>query len=90
MSTSVFEAPQLTGPWKLVTYMKDFGQQAYFVNLPSKFLSADGRRAWLCYSANFAPNWNNVSIAADPSGSHYGLVLQEILLPNLNEAKALA
>lgn len=81
MSTFVLEAPRLTGPWKLVTYMKDFGQQAYFVNLPSKFLSPDGRRAWLCYSANFASNWNNMKIVPDPAGSRYGLVLQEIILP---------
>lgn len=90
MSTSVFEAPDLTGPWKLVTFMKNFGEQAYFVNLPSKFISADGRRAWLCYSANFAPNWNNTRIASDPPGSRYGLVLQEILLPDPKRAKAFA
>ena len=38
--------------------MKDFGEQAYFVNFPSKFISSDGRTLWLCYSANFAPGWN--------------------------------
>ena len=90
MSTSVFEAPDLTGPWKLVTFMKNFGEQAYFVNLPSKFISADGRRAWLCYSANFAPNWNNTPIASNPPGSRYGLVLQEIMLPDPKRAKTFA
>jgi hypothetical protein len=90
MSTSMFEAPQLTGPWKLVTFMKDFGQQAYFVNIPSKFISADGRRAWLCYSANFATNWNSDPITSDPPGSRYGLVLQEILLPDAKASKEFA
>ncbi len=90
MSTFVLEAAQLTGPWKMVTYMKDFGQQAYFVNLPSKFITADGRRAWLCYSANFAPNWNKIPISADPPGSRYGLVLQEILLPDRKQVRVLA
>jgi hypothetical protein len=90
MSTSVFESAQLTGPWRLVTHMKDFGQQAYFVHMPSKFIAADGRHAWLCYSANFAPNWNGMKIEPDPPGSRYGLVLQQIVLPDPKQAKELA
>ncbi|MCU0963177.1 MAG: hypothetical protein MUF48_24045 [Pirellulaceae bacterium] len=78
MSTMVLEADQLTGPWRLVSYLKDFGEQAYFVNLPSKFISPDGRTAWLCYSGNFARDWNGESIRTHPPGSHYGLVLQQI------------
>jgi hypothetical protein len=35
-------------------------------------------KAWLCYSANFASNWNNENIGSNPPGSRYGLVLQEI------------
>ena len=58
MNTYVLESSSLTGPWRLVTYMKSFGEQGYFVNLPSKFIASDGRTAWLCYSGNFAPNWN--------------------------------
>jgi hypothetical protein len=80
MHTYILEAGRLTGPWKLVTYMENFGQQAYFVNFPSKFIGADGCSAWLCYSANFAPDWNNQKILADPPGSRYGLVLQEVQL----------
>jgi hypothetical protein len=60
--------------------MKDFGEQAYFVNIPSKFISPDGRTAWLWYSGNFAPDWNGVKIAENPPGSHYGLVMQKITL----------
>ena len=26
--------------------MKDFGEQGYFVNIPSKFISADGLTMW--------------------------------------------
>ena len=33
--------------------MSKFGKQGYFLNFPSKFISADGRTAWLSYSANF-------------------------------------
>jgi hypothetical protein len=80
MNTYILEADQMTGPWRLVTYMKNFGEQAYFVNFPSKFISPDGKTAWLCYSANFAPDWNNEKIESKPPGSHYGLVLQEVQL----------
>jgi hypothetical protein len=45
--------PNSTVPWKLVTYMRKFGEQAYFVHIPSKFISSDGRTAWLCYSNDF-------------------------------------
>jgi hypothetical protein len=68
--------------------MKDFGEQGYFVNLPSKFVSSDGRRAWLCYSANFTnQDLHNVQIPSNPPGSRYGLVLQEILLPDAKLVK---
>jgi hypothetical protein len=78
MSTSILEADDLTGEWKLVTYLKDFGEQAYFVNFPSKFISQDGRTAWLLYSSNFAPDWNGVKIQTNPPGGHYGMVLQKV------------
>ena len=60
--------------------MKDFGEQAYFVNIPSKFISPDGKTAWLLYSANFAPDWNGMKLDINPPGGHYGLVLQKIEL----------
>src|SRR5262249_28914799 len=53
MNTFILESDRITGPWKLVTFMERFGIQAYFVNIPSKFISADGKSAWLCYAANF-------------------------------------
>jgi hypothetical protein len=80
MDTYLLEADTLTGPWRLVTYLKNFGEQSYFVNVPSKFISADGRSAWLCYSGNFAPNWNGEKIKVNPPGTRYGLVLQKIRL----------
>ena len=80
MDTYILESSRLTGPWRLVSYMKNFGEQSYFVNFPSKFISADGQSAWLCYSANFATDWNNEKIKSVPPGSHYGLVLQEVKL----------
>ena len=53
MDTYILESDNVYGPWKMATYLKDFGPQAYFVNIPSKFISEDGKTAWLCYSANF-------------------------------------
>jgi hypothetical protein len=78
MSSYILESDNITGPWKLVVYMKDFGQQGYFLNFPSKFVSENGRKAWLCYSGNYWSDYNGEVIAADPPGSHYGLVLQKI------------
>jgi hypothetical protein len=80
MNSYILESDNVTGPWKLVVYMKDFGQQGYFLNFPSKFIRENGRKAWLCYSANFSPGYRNEVIKVDPPGSHYGLVLQEIEL----------
>ncbi len=58
--------------------MKDFGQQGYFLNFPTKFISENGRKAWLCYSGNYWSDYRGEVIEVDPPGSHYGLVLQEI------------
>ena len=79
MNTYILESDKLTGKWKLVTYLKNFGEQAYSVNFPSKFISKDGKTAWLLYSANFT---NQKNLIANPPGSHYGFVLQKIELLN--------
>lgn len=80
MDSYILEADELTGPWRMVSYLKDFGQQAYFLNFPSKFLSDDGRTLWLCYSANFSAGWNGEKLEINPPGGRYGLSLHEIEL----------
>ena len=80
MDSYILEADALTGPWRLITYMKHFGEQAYFLNVPSKFISPDGKKLWLCYSANFSPDWNGVKLAFNPPGGRYGLCLHEVRL----------
>lgn len=80
MSTSLLEADDVAGPWRLVCYLKDFGAQGYFVNIPSKFIQPDGKTFWLCYSANFTNDWLHTTYAIDPPGSRYGLCLQEVKL----------
>ena len=80
MNSYILESDNITGPWKLAVYMKDFGEQGYFLNIPSKFISQDGKNMWLCFSGNFATDWRDIKIAENPPGSHYGLVLQSIEL----------
>lgn len=72
MDTYLLVADELTGPWSLLHYMEDFGEQAYFVNVPSKFLSEDGRIGYLCYANNFTGDHR-----VDPPGGEYGMCLQE-------------
>jgi hypothetical protein len=76
--TYILESDRVTGPWRMVVYMRHFGPQGYFVNIPSKFVSPDGRTAWLCYAANFTNGYLGTRFAPDPPGSRYGMCLQEI------------
>jgi len=78
--TSILEADALTGPWRLISYLEAFGRNAYFCNIPSKFVSPDGTRMWLCYSATFTGHTGN------PKGGRYALCLREFRLVPLNQA----
>jgi len=77
--TYLLESEAITGPWKLVVYMEHFGEQGYFVNVPSKFLSEDGRTAWLCYAANFGIGVTP-TLKSIPPGSRYAMNLHEFRL----------
>jgi hypothetical protein len=81
MNTYILESGPITGPWKIVSYWKEFGPQAYFVNIPSKFISEDGLNMWLCFSANFTngENRNNPEFvkSTTPPGSAYSMSLHE-------------
>jgi hypothetical protein len=87
MDSYILEADTITGPWRMVTYLKDFGEQAYFLNFPSKFISADGKSLWLCYSANFSPGWNGAELKFNPPGGRYGLCLHEVKLLGATDSK---
>lgn len=80
--TMILESDQMTGDWKMIHYLEDFGNEAYFVNIPSKFISSDGKTATLWYSANFSDNpWGEEKTRPEePPGSNYSLVVQEIVL----------
>ncbi len=86
MSTYLLESDDITGEWRMLSYMKDFGEQGYFVNIPSKFISKDGKTAWLLYSANYWDTMNGVSIGVNPPGSHYGMVFQKIQILKNDES----
>lgn len=82
----ILESADLTGPWKIIAYMRNFGVQGYFLNIPSKFIAADGRSFWLCYSTN----WGNLGAGkhypAIPAGGSYSMTLQEVRLLTGDEA----
>jgi hypothetical protein len=80
MNTYILESDRIDGDWKIVSYMKDFGVQAYFVNIPTKFISKDGMQMWLLYSANFSLDTNGNNWLQNPPGSHYGICFQKIQL----------
>lgn len=78
--TYILESDRITGPWKMAAYLRNFGEQAYFVNIPSKFISGDGRTLWLCYSANFSSGWGGITFKSHPPGSRYAMCFQEVRL----------
>jgi hypothetical protein len=85
MDTYILESSEITGPWRFAAYWKDFGPQAYFVNIPSRFISADGKTAWLSYSANFTYGQDDPAFAGNPPGSGYQWCLHEVRLLNRAE-----
>jgi hypothetical protein len=79
-NTYILESDRLTGPWHLVSHMSNFGEQAYFVNIPSKFIGRDGVTMWLLYSGNFSLDESQKPHPVNPPGGHYGLTFQKIEL----------
>lgn len=84
MNTYILESSNLTGPWRIISYWPDFGDQAYFVTIPAKFISEDGKRFWLSWSANYTQkaNWTDPAFLAtqNPPGSTYSMSLHEVTL----------
>ena len=78
--TWFLEADDITGPWSLVTFMKNFGPQVYFSNFPSKFsakqanTSAKTYDAFLMFSSNYDPHTRS---GGNPPNSAYHMNLQQ-------------
>ncbi|MCB0729859.1 MAG: hypothetical protein KDC88_02400 [Ignavibacteriae bacterium] len=75
-----WESDNITGPYKMVHYLKDWGPQTYFPNIPAKFISPDGKTMWLCVASNYSNSESN------PVQCRYGFSLHEISLET-NEYK---
>ncbi len=73
--TWIVEAERITGPWRLAAFMEKFGEQAYFVNIPSKFISVDGHTGWLCFADDYVRKH-----PSNPQGTRYGMCLYEFKL----------
>lgn len=80
MTSYILEAEALTGPWRVLAYLRHFGPQGYFLNIPSRFVADDGKTMWLCYSANFTNSYLDTGFASDPPGSRYSMCLQEFTI----------
>ena len=87
-NTYILESDNVTGPWSMVTHMTNFGEQAYFVNIPSKFIGQDGNSLWLLYSANFSSGWGGIVFQSRPPGSRYAACFQEMRLLKRGENAA--
>jgi hypothetical protein len=83
--TLILVADTIDGDYRVVQYMKGFASASYFMNIPSRFISDDGKTMWLCYSSNY--NCNNAPIP-NISGSSYALCLTEFTLDDTHEAAA--
>ena len=84
-NTLILESDAIDGKYRVVQYLKDFATQSYFMNIPSSFISSDGRTMWLCYSSNYGYKSSPLPTIG---GSRYAMCLREIKLDGKGEAKA--
>ena len=81
--TLILESDTIDGEYKVIQYMKEFAAVSYFMTIPSRFISDDGKTMWLGYSSNYFPNIHFPSIG----GSCYAMCLSEITLDDKSEAR---
>ncbi len=80
----ILESDAIDGKYRVVQYLKGFATVSYFFNIPSAFISKDGRTMWLCYSSNY--NYMNHALPTI-GGSSYSMCLSEITLDGKDEAR---
>lgn len=83
--TLVLESEHIDGQYRVIQYLKGFATVSYFMNIPSPFISKDGRTLWLCYSSNY--NYKNHPLPTI-GGSQYSMCLTEVTLDGRDEARA--
>lgn len=77
--TYILESDNIAGPYKMVGYLPNLGEQAYYTNVPSKFISSDGLTGWMVYASDFTRN----QIENPPgSGYHFNLFEFKLLSPD--------
>lgn len=70
-----WEADRITGPYRLISALRNWGPQAYFPSVPAKFIAAaDPRRMWYCGSFNYAVG------EQQPFGCRYAASFHELVL----------
>ena len=84
-NTMILESDAIDGTYRVVQYLKGFATQSYFMNIPSRFISDDGRTMWLCYSSNYG---YKSSPSPTIGGSKYAMCLTEITLDGKGEARS--
>jgi hypothetical protein len=70
--TIFMESDKITGPYKTIHYLTRWGPGSYFGNLPAKWISKDGKTAWLVIAANC---WSE---PANPKQCLYACSMHEI------------
>ena len=81
----ILESDAIDGRYRVVQYLKGFAAVSYFLNIPSRFISSDGRTMWLSYSSNYHYKNNPQPTIG---GSQYSLCLTEFALDGRGEARA--
>src|SRR5680860_89435 len=71
--TTFWESDNITGPYKIVHYMRDWGKQAYFPNIPAQLINEDGKSAWLTVACNYSAQ------DIDPHQCRYAASMHEIV-----------
>ncbi len=69
----IWESSKITGPYKIVQSLKDWGPQTYFPTIPAKFISDDGKSCWLVVASNFSSEKYN------PFQCRYAASIHEIV-----------
>jgi hypothetical protein len=71
--TIFWEADKITGPYRIIHYMRNWGQQAYFPNIPAQLINDDGRSGWMTVACNYSVQ--NI----DPHQCRYAASMHEII-----------
>jgi hypothetical protein len=73
----VLESGAMTGPWRLIHHLDDFGPNAYCLSVPTKFIAKDGLTFWLLHSSRWGVD---AHVPSHPPGSAYGACFREVRL----------